>query len=113
MCIVVTVCCESDRFVFSDARIPGGTCLTFLIRHLLRLSLVVTVPSSIKKTKGYLTKEDADIGSDLFFAEVVKGKVMTDLWLHSYLGVAESRTGAWPNLARVAELRICRLDSTN
>ena len=32
-----------------------------------------------KTTKGYLTKEDADIGSDLFFAEVVKGKVMTDL----------------------------------
>ena len=78
MCIVVTGC-ESDRFVFSDARIPRGTCVTLLIRHLLRLSPVVTVPSSIKKTKGYLTKEDADIGSDLFFAEVVKGKVMIDL----------------------------------
>ena len=77
MCIVATGC-ESDRFVFSNARIPRGTCLTFLIRYLLRLSPVVTVPSSIKK-KGYLTKEDADIGSDLFFAEVVKGKVMTDL----------------------------------
>ena len=76
MCIVVTVC-ESDLFVFSDTRIPTGTCVTFLIRHLLRLSPVVTVPSSIKNTKGYLTKEDADIGSDLFFAEVVKGKVMT------------------------------------
>ena len=93
MCIVVTGSCERDRFVFSNARIPRGTCVTFLMRHLLRLSPLVTVPSSIKKTKGYLTKEH---GSDLFFAQVVKGKVI-DLCRHSYLGVAESRTGAWPN----------------
>ena len=39
----------------------------------------------INKLKGYLTKEDADISSDLFFAEVVKGKVMTDLCGHSYI----------------------------
>ena len=65
--------------IFPSPGVPRGTCVTFLIRHLLRLSPVVTAPSSMKKPKGYLTKEDADIGSDLFFAEVVKGKVMTDL----------------------------------
>ena len=31
-------------------------------------------PAASIKNKCYLTKEDADIGSDLFFAEVVKGK---------------------------------------
>ena len=49
---IVVTGCESDRFVFSDARIPRGTCVTFLIRHLLRLSPVVTAQSSIKKHHG-------------------------------------------------------------
>ena len=61
--------------MFFYTRRPRGTLVTFLIRHLLRLSPVATVPSSIKN-KGYLTKEDADIVSDLIFAEVVKGKVI-------------------------------------
>ena len=51
-----------------------------------------------KKTKSYLTKEDVDIGSDLFFAELVKGKMIDRPVLTLIFGVGpfknDSRTVA-------------------
>ena len=86
------------------------TSATFLICHLLRLSPVTTMPSSIKN-KGYLTREDADISSDLFFAEVVKGKLINrPVLTHMFWG-GRIKNGTWPSLARVAESRNCRLVS--
>ena len=51
-----------------------------------------TEPSSIKN-KGYLTKEDADIGSDLFLAEVVKGKVIARPVLTLIFGGGQIKNG--------------------
>ena len=74
--VVVTEKCESDRLFFQRQEPQGN------VSHISNLPPTVSVTCghcalSIKKTtNGYLTREDAAISSDLFFAEVVKGKVI-------------------------------------
>ena len=50
-----------------------------------------------------MTREDAANSSDLFFAEVVKRKVIDRTVWTLIFGGGRIKTGAWPNLARVAE----------